>query len=511
MGRKRLTISLVANIVSYATSALVALMLTPFLISTVGKETYSFYPLANSLVLYVGVLGIALNSMSARFVTVAVARGNFEDANTYFSSVFRANLVLALALGPAFAFFVVNIERILRVPGGAVLEVQVLFGCVALAALIRIAASTLGIATFARDRLDIRAAADIGLSVVRLLSYYIMFSMFSPSVAYVGVVAVVVEIVSLVINLWLTRMLLPEIKHFGVPFSLSAVRGVVSSGVWNSVRQIGAIMLSSLALLLCNVFLGPKASGDYAIALTVPNFVAGFVSAVGAVFVPATTQGFAVGNRTWLVRVVTRAQKISGMLSSVIVGVYVATAHDFFALWVPAQDPRLLSTVSILAVVHLVVTGATWPVSNLNVAMNRVRVPAIAIILAGLISVGLVLLTLRFTSFGLVGIAISSLVPNLILVLLFVPLYPCGELGISRATFYPAVVRGVLSFLGVFALTEAWKLLIGASSWAGLLFVGLGAGTCGTLLSLLVSLGPRSLAEGVGSAWAHVRAWFASR
>ena len=495
MGRKRLTITLAANIVSYGTSALVALVLTPFLVTRVGKETYSFYPLANSFILYVGILGIALNSMASRFVTVAIVRGDTAKASTYFSSVFKANLTVALCMIPVSALFVINLDHFLNVPESALLEVQTLFGLVLLAALIRIAVSTLGIATFARDRLDLRAATEIALSLVRISAYVAMFSFLPVSVVYVGVVAVAVEIASFGMNWFLTRRLLPGLHYFASPFSLAAVRSVVEPGIWNAVRQVGAIMLSSLALLMSNIYLGPLPTGDLAIALTVPIFVAGLVATVGAVFVPSTTLQFAHGVGPALVREVSRAQKVSGTVSSVVIGVYAATARDFFRLWVPSEDAQLLRSLSILSVIHLVITGATWPVSNLNIAMNRVRLPAIAMVTAGAISVGLAFVTLSFTDWGLMGIAASSLIPNILLVLVFVPMYPCRDLDLPKRTFYPAIWRSVLSFFLVLGSAAILNSVLDSTTWLGLLFVCAAAGLVGLLLSSVLTLGPRSLAD----------------
>ena len=50
IGKKQVAINMVANIVSYSANILISFVLTPFLINTLGKETYSFYPIANTIV-----------------------------------------------------------------------------------------------------------------------------------------------------------------------------------------------------------------------------------------------------------------------------------------------------------------------------------------------------------------------------------------------------------------------------------------------------------------------------
>lgn len=95
---KRIVINLISNIVSFSSTLLISLVLTPFLINTLGKETYSFFPLANNFVSYMTIVTNALNSMANRFITIEIAKKNNEKANMYFSSVFYSNLILSAIL-----------------------------------------------------------------------------------------------------------------------------------------------------------------------------------------------------------------------------------------------------------------------------------------------------------------------------------------------------------------------------------------------------------------------------
>ena len=76
MGNRRLAINLIANTISYGTTAVIAFFLTPYLVSTIGKEAYSFYPLANNFVNYMSVVTISLNSMASRFITIEIVKDN---------------------------------------------------------------------------------------------------------------------------------------------------------------------------------------------------------------------------------------------------------------------------------------------------------------------------------------------------------------------------------------------------------------------------------------------------
>ena len=71
MGKKRLTINLIANLFSYGVAIAVSFYLTPFLVGRLGKELYGFYGLSADVTNYITVIGVALNSMAAKYITVS--------------------------------------------------------------------------------------------------------------------------------------------------------------------------------------------------------------------------------------------------------------------------------------------------------------------------------------------------------------------------------------------------------------------------------------------------------
>ena len=68
---------------------------TPYLISNLGKDVYSFFPLANNFVNYMSIVIIALNSMAARFISIEIFKSNNVKAQEYISSIFISNVFLS--------------------------------------------------------------------------------------------------------------------------------------------------------------------------------------------------------------------------------------------------------------------------------------------------------------------------------------------------------------------------------------------------------------------------------
>ena len=85
MSNKQIGINMVAQIISFSSNLLISFVLTPFLINNLGKETYSFYPIVNTFIMYMSIVTGALNTMASRFVTISILKGETGEAEKYFA------------------------------------------------------------------------------------------------------------------------------------------------------------------------------------------------------------------------------------------------------------------------------------------------------------------------------------------------------------------------------------------------------------------------------------------
>ena len=74
---------------------IISFIFTPYLIRTVGKEAYSFFPLVNNIIGYSSILTTAVGSMAGRFITMRIYKEDMEGANVYLNSMWVTNLLLS--------------------------------------------------------------------------------------------------------------------------------------------------------------------------------------------------------------------------------------------------------------------------------------------------------------------------------------------------------------------------------------------------------------------------------
>lgn len=484
--KKQLSFNLIANITSYSINIIISFFLTPYLIQELGKEAYSFYPIANNFVQYMSIVTVALNSMASRFITIEIAKKNVQKANVYFSSVFFANIVLSAILLIPMTLSVVFLDKLLQIPLDLTVSVQILFIMVFASMLINILTSVFSVAVFATNRIDLRSLADFIHSVLKLVLYGVLFYLFVPNIIYVGVVSVILALVTFAIHLGYTKKLLPQVRLSIKYCEIQAVTEMLLSGVWNSVNQIGSSLMFSLSIVYCNVLISVEAGGEYSIIQTIPNLINGIISTLAAVFIPAVTQTYATKPIEDVIAEVKNSQRIMGVITNIPIVVFMVIGTDFYKLWVPGENAVRLHILSVLVVFHLLFIGVTWTVSNLNTVLNKVKVPALYMLLSGVANFFLVLILVNTTDLGIYAIPLASTIILLIWSAVFIPIYPCVVLKLKWNTFYTAVYKMLISSAIIFGVTFLLRAAIDVHSWFTLIAFCALAGCIGILINLCV-------------------------
>jgi O-antigen/teichoic acid export membrane protein len=465
MAKKQLAINLAANVTAFAIQLGINFFLTPYLIRTVGKEAYSFFPLANSIMGYANIITIALNSMASRYITFKLQENDIKGANVYFNSVLTGNTVIAVFLTIPSVFSVIFLDHLLNIPPEVLTEVQVLFALIFAGSLISILASVYGVATFARNRLELSSMRNAESNVIRAVLLVVLFYFFKPSITYIGFVNLAVAIFLIVMNMKYTRLLLPEISIGRKYFSFSAIKELISSGIWNSLNQLSNVLMSGLDLLIANLFLGAAASGEFAIAKTVPMFFQSFIAVLVGVFVPELMILYAQGKKSEFRVSLNRSMKFMQILLSIPFGFLIVFGDTFFNLWVPGQNSFLLHQMIILIIAPLVVTTSIETVFHVYTVANKLKIPALALFVTGVINISLMLVLVKYTKLGIIAIPLVGLITGIIKHTTFTPIYAARILNDKWTTFYRSILQGVLDFGAVAIIAYLIKRIINPESW----------------------------------------------
>ena len=470
---RQLAKNLIFNTISFGINFIISFFFTPYLVRTVGKDAYSFFPLVNNIIGYSMIITTAVGSMAGRFVTMRFYKKDFNGANEYFNSIWVANVVLSVFFTILAILGVIHISRILTVPRELEHDVQwlVFFGSLTL--ILGLLTSVLGLGTFVKNRLDMQASRTVVTNIIRIACIFLLFFVFKPTIVFMSLSAFIAAIVGVIFNISFKRKLLPELTFAPTKyFSWIRLKEVISSGFWNSLTQLSNVLLGQIDLLITNLFVGVAATGNYAIAKMAPMLILQLLAMLSGTFIPHFNILLAKDQMEHLVSEVSKSMILIGLLIGVPIGCLAVFSQEFFELWVPGQDSRTLYWLCFLTVIPLICGGSVNPIYGIFTVTNKLKIPSLVVLISSSLQTVVILIVINFTELGIWSIPIVAGVQAVLRNSLFTPIYGALCLNKKWYAFFPTLFRGILGMLVVIGVGLIIKPMIQINCWLDL-FVAL--------------------------------------
>ena len=479
--KKRLALNIIANAISYAIGIAVSFVLTPIVINGIGREAYAFYPMSTQITNAITLVTAALNTMASRFIAISLLKNKREDANQYFSSVLFVDSLISIVLAVGMTIFIVFIDRFLQIPFNLVASVRTLFIFTFSSAIVNIISAPFGVATFAKNRIDMRSWREIAAALLRLLLFVFFYSVLPPSLIYIGIITLGIALFNIVVQLIFTKRLLPEISLRRAYISKAHIKELLTSSLWAIINALGNTLLASLTLFFLNRFYGPNEASIVSLSLTIPGFMGGIVSTIVGVYYPLITKEVADESKDSLVALIKKVQAISGTIGCAIIAVFLPLSSSFFSLWVPTEDSNLLFICSAITLLPYLSTSCFWTATSVFTAKNKVKIPALATLIIGLLNLGTQLI------FGLTGVPYLSLplaagILQIVWTGGFMPIYLSRITGERIAKYYATPLKIIMITAVVFGIVYAIAEFISINSWLIFILVGGGCGIAALVL-----------------------------
>lgn len=479
---KQLFINIFASFVAFFVSTGINFFLSRYIVGAVGAEAYGFIQVSNMFLAYFSVLTVALNSMSSRFISVAYFQDDHEAANGYFASTFFSNTILSACFTPIFLVVIFNLSGLVNISPNLVLDVQFLLGFTCINFIVGILTTNLGVSYYIKNKLYIQSVIGIAGNILRALLLLLLFSNFKPYVAYTAAVMLIVTLFTQGCNLYFKNRLIPDLHIRTKYFSFEKIKTLITSGIWSSITRAGTLLSEGLDLLMSNLFLSAGDMGILAIAKTIPNMTSNILNSMIGTFLPNLTELYAQGKTDELIKEIKYSMSIIGLIINIPIGILIGFGSMIFSLWFPGHDSLYLQILSVLTILPWAIMGNVSIIHNVFTILNKIKVNSILVCMTGLLNIAVVYILLKTTDLGLFAVAGVSSFINITRDLLYTVPYGAIYLKTNRFTFFPDVIKSVVSVVatGVIAIIikhmlpyTAWKTLIPAvivTAFLGLIF-----------------------------------------
>ena len=265
---------------------------------------------------------------------------------------------------------------------------------------------------------------------------------------------------------------------------------VVIFGLKSFMGNIARITLYQGNSLLIFAFLGPLDLAVFARALALVGRADQVVFQFARVLSPAASGAEAREDSKSLTEVVLVGSRYSVLIALPMVLVLTILDRALMRVWM-GPEFALLPILPILAVGHLAALSQWGPLSIL-VGMNRHGAPALATLVAGVLSIALSAVLLSVFHAGLTGVALSIGISLTLATLLVTPVLLSRAIGLPVLTYAGQVLSSVRLVIPFGLWLVLARILLNDNSLLQLI-VGLGGGAVVLLLSYWKLLMPQSI------------------
>lgn len=463
--KKKIAVNIVMQLIGFAVTIFISLFITPVIVEHLGGEAYGFVGLANSFVSYASIITIALNSMASRFVSIEIYRNDFKEANKYFTSVFFANALVAIALTPILIILVWKLQLFIQIPTNLVIDVKLTFAVMFLQFLLSLLLSRYEIATFVTNKLYLSQKNTLISSLIRLLIVLISFVIFSPKIVFVVLGILFGNLFVHIMNMYYTKKFLPELRVNSKLFSFKHIKTLLASGVWNLINKLGALLLDGFDLLISNLFIGPVEMGALALSKTIPAMFLSLRGTLDYPFAPPMTECYAKGDIEGVVKNARMGNKLLGVFMIAPMATFAVLGQNFFKLWVPSENSFTIQVLSLLSIASLIAGSCINSIFTIFSITNKLKLQSLIILGTGVLTLITNFVLLKTTTLGVYVIAGVSSFYSLIRNFIFTPLYGAHCLGVKKSTFYHEIFTGIICLIINLIVGLLVTKFITANSW----------------------------------------------
>lgn len=469
---KRFSGNLISNVIYFIANIIFGLALVPYFLDTLGASAYGLIPLATSLTGYVTLVINALNGAVSRYLTIDLQRGEISKANETFNTALFGSLGIVLALTPVALVIAWLCPSFFDIGNQTANDVFLLFALVFASVLIRSWSSNFMVTLFAYNRLDMRNYVNITNLIVQIVIVVLLFSLIGPSLPFVGLSYLIAALVALVLSYILSRHVSPFLTISASTFSSAQFKEMGGVASWLLITNLGLILRGSIALIVVNLLFGSIAGTEYSLALMWYTLLVSISGLVTNCFTPMIYSYRAKEEREAIIRFTAFSTKVTTLFMALPIGLVCIYSSQLLTFWVGAEYASLAPLVWILVtpVIFVIQSSCCAPI---NAAYKRVRVPAIANILTGILNLGLAFALPLIFNLGMYGVAYATMIATYLLSGVISPIYNAYVVKTHLLEFVRPAFTGIICFIMLLVVGTVLSNIIIVDSIPDLILMGI--------------------------------------
>ena len=431
------------------------IILTPLLLHELGAPIFGLWALVTSLMDYGRLFDFGISGAVTKYVAEDVATGNAARSRRLIS----ASLILYMLFGVLVVIFFIAttpfLLQLIHVPAANHRDASRFLLLTGIWVGLSLPCSTPTAVLRGLQRFDAVNVIDIVIGTLLSNGAVVVVLLMGGGVVGLMLVSIATVLLVQLPSVVVINRLAPELRLTFKGADREAMRTVLTFGTWIFIGQAAMRLQTKTDTIVIGAVMSLAAVTPYAIVLRLTSVARTLVSQFLQVLLPVASELHAESDWKRLQSLYMTSTRLSLAISIPITGTFIALSGPFLTLWVGRDYSRYTNLVTIL-MLAVVISLSQWPAASVFQGMNRYGVLAVIAFASGLVNLGLsIVLGMRY---GLIGVALGTLIPTTIENLGFILPYSMRALGVPMSevvrrialpAILPAIPAAILMYVSV--------------------------------------------------------------
>ena len=464
----------------FLANAVVMFLLSPYILGHLGEASYGIWAIVISLTGYFGFADLGIKPAAVYFVARHDAKHEPDEVNRYANTAFSVfafggALVFLAALGCA-PWFTGWFHVAAEAAGEARAALLVTSASIALTLPLHAYSAVV----IGKQRYALSSATDLVVLAAKTTAILFALSR-GGGILALAWIAFGADVLEMGTKAWLGFRVEPRLRFAPRLGDRARARSLFAFGAAAILVNLAAILVWKTDAIVIGATLGVVSVTAFDVGSKIPFYARSLTAAASRVLAPAATRLDAKGSTPELLAMLERSSRAMLFVSGAMIAYLLAVGAPFLARW--QGEAYRGDAFDVLAVLSIGALGpiAAQPFEHVLYGARRLFPLAVLSITEGVLNLGLSLVLVR--SMGVVGVAIGTTVPGLLIRLVALPMYGVRAFGgaflpFALRTFAVPLLACTLTTLGLRALVArdaalSWPALLGLAAAAQLLFLGI--------------------------------------
>lgn len=392
----------------------------PFIVHRLGSVAYGVWVLAISVVTYLSLLDLGMQSSVLRFVSKGYTQGDHQAASDTISAALWVRvqisaLVVLLSVGLAIGFPIW-----FKIPPEMAMEARKAVLLIGATTALTLSLGVFGGVLSGLNRYDLQSLITLTNTAVRITGVVLVL------VTGHGIVAIaacefVAAVVSNVLLIIVARRLYPALRVRLSKPRKEVLRQIQSYSFYAFLTTVAVQLVYQTDNMVVGAFVSAAAVTFYAIGNSLCRYAGQIISSMTLTFVPAASTYEAAGDMAGLRNLYCNGTRATLAVALPILVTLMLRGRTFIRLWMGPEYAHRSGTVLIILASALFFSYANRVASSIAFGIEKHKTSALWSIGEGVSN--LVLSVILVHWFGIYGVAIGTLIPSLVVHLCLWPFY----------------------------------------------------------------------------------------